>query len=111
MSSGKIEQEKETIHTMISIYCKVKHKQSELCDECRSLLLYAHQRLSRCHFAPNKPFCKSCPVHCYRQEERTQIRKVMRYSGPRIFFYHPALTLKHIAQGIKTNITLIFQHV
>ncbi len=110
MSSDKIEREKETIHTMISIYCRGKHHQTELCDKCRSLLLYAQQRLSNCRFAPDKPFCKNCTVHCYKPDKRQQIREVMRYAGPRIFFYYPLLTLKHLSQGIKTNLKLIFQH-
>jgi hypothetical protein len=96
MASDKIEREAETLRTMIGIYCKQKHRQSELCNECRELLAYAEQRLSKCPFAPDKPFCKNCTIHCYKPKAREEIRRVMRYAGPRMIFYEPWLTIKHI---------------
>ena len=50
----KIEREKRTIELMIKIYCKKKHKNKELCDECQELLEYAHKRLSFCKFVKKK---------------------------------------------------------
>ncbi|MBP1638596.1 MAG: hypothetical protein H6Q17_179 [Bacteroidetes bacterium] len=96
MASDKIECEAETLRTMIGIYCKQKHKQSELCDACRSLLTYAEQRLSKCPFAPDKPFCKHCTIHCYKPQARKEIRRVMRYASPRMIFHYPWLTIKHV---------------
>ena len=46
----KIDREKRTIELMIKIYCKKKHKNKELCEECKELLEYAHKRLSFCKF-------------------------------------------------------------
>lgn len=86
---------------MIGIYCKAKHHNAQLCNECQALLDYAHQRLDHCHFAPDKPFCKNCTVHCYKPTERAKIRQVMRYAGPRIFFYQPFMILRHVLAGIR----------
>ena len=33
-----------------------------------------------------KTFCSNCRAHCYRLEMREEIRKVMRFSGPRMIF-------------------------
>jgi hypothetical protein len=96
MASDKIEREAETLRTMIGIYCKQKHRQPELCDECRELLAYAEQRLSKCPFTPDKPFCKNCTIHCYKPQAREEIRRVMRFAGPRMIFHNPWLTIKHV---------------
>ena len=96
---SRIEQEKHTVAEMITIYCKHKHgSQNELCPDCRALLDYAMQRLSRCRFGNDKTSCLKCKVHCYKPAMRTEIAKVMRYSGPWMLLYHPILTIKHLAQ-------------
>jgi hypothetical protein len=35
-------------------------------------------------------------VHCYRAQQRERIRRVMRYSGPRMLLAHPLLALLHL---------------
>ena len=47
-----------------------------------------------------KTFCSNCRVHCYRSEMREEIRKVMRFSGPRMIFYHPA-AIRHVIETQK----------
>jgi len=43
--------EKEIVELMISLYCNKKHKcKSELCEECKELLGYAHKKLTYCKF-------------------------------------------------------------
>ena len=87
---GNIDYEKATVSKMIAIYCRNKHKtKNGLCSECSSLNDYASLRLSKCKFGDNKPDCKKCPVHCYASVQREQIRKIMRYSGPRMLIYYP----------------------
>lgn len=81
---------------MIRLYCRENHHTKELCSDCSILLKYATERLSRCPFAPNKPTCKNCTVHCYRPEEKERIRQVMRYSGPRMLLHHPCLAIQHL---------------
>jgi len=94
---SRIEKERETLKKMISIYCWKKHGQErgKLCSECRELLEYALKRLSLCPFGEEKPTCKKCTVHCYSPEMREKIKKVMRFSGPRLLIYDPLSWLIH----------------
>jgi hypothetical protein len=38
---------------------------------------------------------------------RDRIRKVMRFSGPRMLFLHPTLALLHLLDGLKTRVILL----
>ncbi|WP_321371284.1 nitrous oxide-stimulated promoter family protein [uncultured Desulfuromusa sp.] len=55
-------------------------KRYSCCHECRQFLLYAIQRRINCPL-DEKPACKHCVVHCYRNEYREKVREIMRYSG------------------------------
>ena len=88
---------------MISIYCKSKHRQAVLCDECKELENYAHTRLEKCIFGNEKPTCETCSVHCYQKEKREQIQQVMRYAGPRMLLKHPVMAIKHVIKNRKTS--------
>ena len=59
------------------------------------MLIYATARLDRCKFGDGKTKCHKCPVHCYRPDMREKIREVMRFSGPRMMFYHPFEALRY----------------
>lgn len=93
---ARIEYEKQTVETMIRLYCRRKEGNRELCPECGALLEYARQRLDRCPFGERKKSCRRCPVHCYRPDMAARVRTVMRYSGPRMLFYHPLAALRHL---------------
>ena len=67
----------------------------------KELLEYADSRLSKCRFGENKPTCRRCPVHCYRPEMRRQMQDVMRYAGPRMFFHHPIIAIRHISRELR----------
>ena len=97
----KREREKKTVSEMIALYCRKKHgtKGRKLCDECRELRDYAVGRSDKCPFMENKTFCSNCKVHCYKPEMREKIRKVMRYSGPRMIFHHPVMALRHVIEN------------
>ncbi|WP_369401917.1 nitrous oxide-stimulated promoter family protein [Dysgonomonas macrotermitis] len=93
---------------MIEIYCKKKHHtHNSLCPDCSNLRLYAYQRLDRCHFGENKPLCQSCPIHCYHPDMRARIQGVMKFSGPRMIFYAPMLTFRHLLGILKPRKALI----
>ncbi len=82
---------------MIRIYCRSKHNtHSSLCAECAALENYAHERLEHCPFGEQKRACKNCEIHCYKPEYRDKIRKVMRFSGPRMLFFHPLEAVRHL---------------
>lgn len=93
----KREQEKKTVGAMIEIYCHGVHKsrRGTLCKECERLADFARLRTDCCPFMETKTFCSACKVHCYPMEKREQMKKVMRYAGPRMLFRHPILVMRH----------------
>ncbi len=99
--NDKRENEKRVVGQMISLYCRKNHHGRELCPQCRELLDYADQRVTKCPFMETKTFCSNCKVHCYKPEMREKIREVMRFSGPRMIFYHPVLAVKHLVLSFK----------
>jgi hypothetical protein len=92
----RILREKKTVEAMLRIYCRGVHGGAGgLCAGCSGLLEYARARLDRCRYRELKPACGKCPVHCYKPSMRAKIIRVMRYSGPRMSWRHPALALYH----------------
>lgn len=98
LTSRRLAREWGTVTAMLHIYCRDKHAGS-LCSECEELKVYVSARLDRCRFGEDKPTCAKCPVHCYQRERREQIKRVMRYSGPRMIWEHPLLSLWHMLDG------------
>ena len=100
----KRNKEKEVIKLMIKLYCKGnKHTQDKdkLCPECRELLDYAIIRTDLCPFMETKTFCSNCKVHCYKPQKREQVKRVMRYAGPRLLLHHPVLAISHLIESKK----------
>jgi len=97
----KREREKETVSLMIAIYCRKKHGGKDLCPDCAALDAYARQRSDKCLFMETKTFCSNCKVHCYKKDMREKIREVMRFSGPRMIFYHPVMAIRHVIESKK----------
>ena len=93
---GKIVYEKRIVEKMIRIYCRSKHDQKELCDECRELLDYALLRLDKCKYGDKKSACGKCTTHCYKPVMREKIKRVMKFSGPRMLFHHPLDAFRHL---------------
>jgi hypothetical protein len=93
--------ERKTIESMFAIYCRDQHAalHGVLCADCQALQDYAVQRLDRCPFQEDKPTCANCIVHCYKPEMRQQVRRVMRYAGPRMLLRHPILAMRHMLDG------------
>lgn len=93
----KIEKEKRISFLMIDLYYK-KHK--ELSNgEKEELKKYVELRLNKCPFQENKTFCSNCKIHCYKKDMKEKIIMVMRYSGPRMIFYHPILAIRHLRES------------
>ena len=94
--------EKKTIKAMVSIFCKAKHKtRDEFCPECSQFFEYAKTRLEKCPFQENKTTCGKCRIHCYRPDMREKVKKIMRYSGPRMLLHNPGLAIHHAIDGFK----------
>lgn len=95
-SKSRIATEKKVLERMVAIYCRGNRHGDVPCEKCRALLDYAYHRLDKCKFGEDKMFCSKCPIHCYKPKMREHIREVMRYSGPRMIFYHPIIAIKHM---------------
>ena len=103
MKKDRITREKEMLPEMVKIYCHGVHKSKKgtLCKDCQELTDYALFRLDHCRWGNDKNFCSQCPCHCYKPDMRSNIKEVMRYSGPRIMFYHPLVGTIHGIETIK----------
>ena len=97
----KRQREIETVSLMIAIYCRKKPGGKNLCPDCAALDAYARQRSDKCPFMETKTFCSNCKVHCYKKDMREKIRKVMRFSGPRMIFHHPVMAICHVTKSKK----------
>lgn len=102
----KRDREKRIVTEMIRLYCRKNHRQKELRTECKALAEYASARSDKCPFMETKTFCSNCKVHCYKPEMREKIRAVMRFSGPRMIFYHPVLAVRHVIETKKEKRSL-----
>ncbi len=97
---NRIDEEKRVVEQMIHLYCRKQEGNKVLCPECQELLQYAKARLEHCKFGEKKTTCKKCPIHCYRPQKKEQMRKVMRWAGPRMILYHPIAAIKHIIREL-----------
>lgn len=94
---GALRTEMKTVTAMVEIYCRAHHHvDGSLCQQCNDLVEYARMRLDRCPYGESKPTCNKCPIHCYKPEQKEQMRLVMRYSGPRMLLPHPLLAIRHL---------------
>jgi len=94
--------EKTTMEAMIALYCRENHKKTKgLCSDCEELRLYGEKRLENCPFKEDKPTCSKCTTHCYKPDMRERVRKVMRYSGPRMILHHPIMAVGHLVKNLK----------
>ena len=98
---SKREQEKETVALMIRLYCRKNHGGKTLCPKCSELDAYARLRSDKCPFMEIKTFCSNCQVHCYKKDMREKIQEIMRFSGPRMIFYHPIMAICHVIESQK----------
>lgn len=98
----RIEEEKKVIRQMITIYCNHLHKTSRnsLCDKCSDILSYAETRLEKCPKGNAKTSCRKCPIHCYSPTKRELMRRIMRYVGPKMIYYHPVAAVKHLIREL-----------
>ena len=102
LKNRRMIRERKSVEAMIKISCRDMHRTgTNLCSVCTGLLNYARRRLDRCPFQEAKTTCANCRVHCYKPDMREKIRDVMRYSGPRMTFRHPVLTLFHFIDGAR----------
>jgi len=80
---------------MVRIYCRFHHRK-ELCEDCGTILTYCFERIEKCIFGMEKPACINCIVHCYSPKMREKVKIIMRFSGPKMIYKHPYLTIVHL---------------
>lgn len=101
LEQGPLHEEALTMQLLIESYCKKTHGTHELCPQCDQFLQYCLKRLACCPFQENKPTCRNCKIHCYAQQQKEQIKVIMRTCGPALTFTHPILAIKHLLKGFK----------
>lgn len=100
----RLEREAVTVRKMIALYCQLNHNSNgTLCQDCQHLSDYAMKRLENCPYDEDKPTCKNCTIHCYRQYEKDKIREIMMFSGPKMLFRHPYLAIMHLIDNRKSK--------
>ena len=105
----KLATEKKTVEVMIVMYCRAHHTENEkeICLGCTNLLKYAKVRIDKCVYGVTKPTCDKCPIHCYNKISQDEIKNIMRYSGPRMIFRHPILSMKHLLRKLDSKTTIL----
>ncbi len=98
----------KTLHRMHMIYCKhnnhkVRLDNNGLCQSCQNLLNYSLLKTSKCKHKEKGRLCSSCKNHCFSHEKRSQIRQLMRFSGPRLFLSNPILSIRYLILKVKQN--------
>ena len=87
--------EVKILQKMITLYYNA-NKDSLSISECLAFKEYTIKKIMRCPLGDEKTSCAKCRIQCYNEPERSMIQKVMRYSGPRILFRSPVLTLVYL---------------
>jgi len=103
--NNKLYTEKRTVEVMITMYCTAHHTENnkELCFGCTNLLKYETLRIDKCVYGVSKPTCEKCPIHCYNKLSQEEIKKIMRYAGPKMIFRHPILSIKHLLRKLDSK--------
>lgn len=101
-SPRRIRREWRTVVEMVEMYCRAHHGSVVPCGGCADLLSAARRRLDRCPYGIDKPTCVNCSIHCYRADERSRMREIMRWAGPRMLRRHPLLAVLHLIDGRRT---------
>lgn len=96
MAGQRIDREKKTIRSMISLYQRRCPDAQADVEHYQALNAYADKRLDKCVFGEEKPACKQCPIHCYQPAKREEMKQIMRWAGPRMLWRHPILTIRHL---------------
>ncbi|MEG0367665.1 MAG: nitrous oxide-stimulated promoter family protein [Coprobacillus sp.] len=86
----KRERERNVVICMIQLYCRHHDDINEV-----ELITYASQRIQKCPMMETKTFCSQCSIHCYEKNMQEKMKRVMRYSGPRMILIHPLMVIRH----------------
>ncbi len=82
---------------MIELYCKRHHQHPTLCNECLTLL-------ALCKRGYEDGF-NGTPATYFDPEQQRQMREVMKWAGPRLFFRHPVLAIRYFLDDLKMAVS------
>lgn len=118
LPQARLVEETQTVGAMFALFCQGNHSDKEkiwvlaqipdskkymLCSHCADLYEYAQKRLKHCPHGDKKPTCSKCPIHCYAPHRRAEIKKVMRYAGPKMLWKHPFLSIRHVLFTMRSS--------
>lgn len=93
-----------TMKAMVNLYCRYNHEKLQTpCADCTEMISYAVYKLNHCPWGDKKSACKNCNIHCYDHEHRERIRKIMRFSGPRMLIYQPILAIRYLLVNLRKS--------
>lgn len=92
----KIDSQKRIVRNMISLYSRHTTGTYKLNGSYKELAEYCERRLDHCYWGNKKPSCKNCSIHCYNKAKREEIKKIMKWAGPRMIIYHPIQAIRHL---------------
>ncbi len=95
-----LKREKKSVEIMVKIYCQDHHHGRDIgndgiCTDCADYREYMFRHLERCPFREKKSACGRC-LRCYPASFGERAMEVMGSAGPKMFLYHPILSLKHL---------------
>lgn len=88
--------DEKTLQRMFLLYCRKHHNSISLCESCKSLLDYSLQRTKECKWKQQGRLCSNCDVHCFKESKRVEIRRIMKFAGPRLILSNPLLALRYL---------------
>ena len=94
--------ELKTVRKMIEIYCKGQHrrKSGDLCESCAELMHLCRSKGRAMPTYGRKKHFVPCAKHTVMHRPiGNELKEVMRYSGPRMLWIHPIMTIRHILLG------------
>lgn len=94
------DEDRRTVEAIGQIYCHDHHGNAErdsggLCANCREAIELTIQRTEACPHG-HSGNCEDCKTHCQHGQAQENIKKIMRYSAPRMAYKHPIMTLRYI---------------
>jgi len=104
MASSRIKREKIVVEKTVKLYCKGRHASRIcLCNECKDLLSYVKERIDKCIYNENKTVCSKCKLYCYKRSVKEMMKRITKYSSPRMVLWHPIITLRYIIDSYKST--------
>lgn len=105
--ASNADKDRKTLEAIGLIYCRAHHESASkdeagLCPSCREAVDATLERAQNC---PNDHDgnCQDCDIKCQRGEAQERIKRIMRYSAPRMLFRHPLMTFEYLRKKLRAR--------